>query len=99
MGIPDGFCYWLDLKRDYIVMRWDWITRDEQGRETVTESDVTEETARSPKGVWHATRVRREFSGRDGKAKSPDQIYHIYVDFNVNLPDSLFEPPKPGRID
>jgi len=98
IGIPDAFRFWLDPKRDYIVMRWDWISRDEQGRETVSESDVTEETARSPQGVWYATKVRRKFPSPSGKAKSPDQVYHIFVDFNVNLPDSLFEPPAPGRI-
>jgi hypothetical protein len=98
MGSPDGCRYWLDPERDYIVMRSDSIRRDEQGQENIFESDLIEETARSPQGVWYATRVRRRFPGRDGKATSPDQIYHIYVDFNVNLPDSLFEPPTPGRI-
>ncbi len=31
--------------------------------------------------------------------KPSDQIYQIYVDFDVDLPDSLFEPQIPGRID
>jgi hypothetical protein len=98
IGIPDGFRYWLDPKRDYIVMRWDWIIRDAKDRAVISESDITEETARSPKGVWYATRIRRTFPARDGKSKSPDQIYKIYVDFNVNLETSLFEPPKIGRV-
>ena len=32
------------------------------------------------------------------KPKQTDQIYQIYMDFNADLPDSLFEAPRPGRI-
>ena len=48
--------------------------------------------------MWYATKVRRSFAGRAGQNKPGDQIYHIYVDFDADLPDSLFEPPTPGRI-
>jgi hypothetical protein len=98
IGIPDAFRYWLDPARDFIVMRWDWVMRDATGQEKVTESDITEETARSPQGVWYATKIRRTFPNPGGKASSVDQVYHLYVDFDVDLPDSLFEPPTPGRI-
>jgi hypothetical protein len=79
-------------------MRCDMIVRDGNGQVTVSESDTVEETARSPQGVWYATKVRRSFAGRAGQNKPGDQIYHIYVDFDADLPDSLFEPPKPGRV-
>lgn len=98
IGLPDGQHYWLDPKRDYIVMRSDSSMRGPNGKQNVFESDTVEETARSPQGVWYATRIRRHFPQQEGKPKMNDEIYSLYVDFNVNLPDSLFEPPKPGRI-
>jgi len=98
MGLPDGNHFWLDPQRDYIVVRWDSFVRDGNGQVTVVESDTVEETARSPQGVWYATKVRRSFAGRAGQNKLGDQVYHIYVDFDADLPDSLFEPPTPGRF-
>jgi hypothetical protein len=60
---------------------------------------VIEETARSPQGVWYATKIRRKNAAtRRDDGKSFDQVYHIYVDFNADLPDTLFDPPRPGRI-
>lgn len=67
------------------------------GKETIIESDITEETARSPQGVWYATKIRRRSVGHDPKDKSLDDVYHLYVDFHAELPDALFEPPSPGR--
>jgi hypothetical protein len=98
-GLADGNHFWLDPERDYIVVRWDMIMREEDGRVTVRESDTVEETARSPQGVWYATKVRRSFAGRIEKDRPGDQIYHIYVDFDADLPDSLFQPPAPGRLE
>jgi hypothetical protein len=96
VGVPDQYRYWLDPKRDYIAMRWDMLMVGPDAKEKVIESDTTEETARSPQGVWYATRIRRRFPDRGAKDKSPDQIYQLYVDFNSELPDSLFDPPSPG---
>ncbi len=98
MGIVNAPRYWLDPQRDYIVVRVDEAMRDQAGKANVTETDTVEETARSPQGVWYATRVRRRFPGTAGKATSPDQVFHIYIDFRADLPDSLFEPPQKGRI-
>jgi hypothetical protein len=97
IGIADRSRYWLDPQRDYIVMRWDMVMQDATGKETIIESDTTEETARSPQGVWYATKIRRRSAGRDLKGKSLDQVYHLYVDFNADLPDALFEPQSPER--
>jgi hypothetical protein len=98
IGSPDGYRYWLDPQRDYIVVRSMTVRRDGAGQEVVVEDDIVEETARSPQGVWYATRVRRKDTVRAPNAKPSDQIYHIYVDFDVDLPASLFEPQKPGRV-
>ena len=97
-GIADETRYWLDPERDYIVMRWDMIHPDGNGKEVVIESDLTEGVARSPHGVWYATKIRRKNTVNAGTAKSSDQVYHIYVEFDAQLPDSLFEPPKIGRV-
>jgi len=99
IGSPDGIRYWLDPQRDYIVMRCDSFLRDEKRQETMVESDRVEETARSPQGVWFATKIRRKNPSPDGKSKPIDQVYRIYVDFDAELPDSLFEPPTPRRIE
>jgi hypothetical protein len=98
MGIPDAYRYWLDPERDYIVMRSDMLMRDGNGKEVIEESDITEGTARSPQGVWYATRIRRTFPSRRTKKDFLEQLYLLYLDFNADLPDSLFEPPAPGRV-
>lgn len=88
--------YWLDPARDYVVVRWDRLSGD-AGHETVTGSTIIEELARSPQGIWYATRVRDKAAlTRDGKTY--DRMTHFDVDFNVRLSDSLFQPPRPGRI-
>jgi hypothetical protein len=97
-GSPDENRYWLDPKRDFIVVRMDWVTRDAAGREKVTQRTTAEETARSPQGVWYATKIRRSSPDAVGNQKFDDQVAEFYVDFDVKLPDSIFEPPKPGKI-
>jgi hypothetical protein len=97
-GMPDVERYWLDPQRDYIVMQWDTITRDEKGKEAIFERDTVEETARSPQGVWYATRIRRTFPSRARNGNFGDQVYQLYVDFTIDFPDALFEPQTPRRI-
>ncbi|MHC5541426.1 hypothetical protein ACYOEI_24665, partial [Singulisphaera rosea] len=99
IGIPDGYRYWLDPQRDDIIVRWEMAMRDDNGKETIISNHTIEETARSPQGVWYATKVRLKRASRDKDGKSFDQVYHMYVDFDVKLDDSFFEPPTPGRIE
>ncbi|HEV3299828.1 MAG TPA: hypothetical protein VG055_09305 [Planctomycetaceae bacterium] len=100
-GIPDETRYWLDPARDYIVLRWDSVHFDAAGKETrVTGgSYLVEETARTPQGVWYAAKIRRKNAGTTGHGKAFDQVYHLFVDFDADLPDQLFDPPRPGRIE
>jgi hypothetical protein len=93
---PDAYRNWLDPTRDYAVVRHDMIGVDGSGKETVTHSTIIEDMARSPQGTWYATRIRTKSQGPDGKTL--DETLYLYVDFNVNLPDSFFEPPALGRI-
>jgi hypothetical protein len=98
-GLPDEQRFWLDPKRDYIVMRWDMVTRDDAGKEEIFESDTVEEVAKSPGGIWYATRIRRSSPPNDKlNGKKMDQVYHLYVNFDSDLPDAFFDPPAPGRL-
>lgn len=93
-GATEVHRYWLDPQRDYIVMHWDMVLVDESGKETITHSQTIEEVARSPQGVWYATRTRLKNAIHYPNGKLPDdQIYQLYVDFDADLPDALFEPP------
>ncbi len=95
---PDAYRSWLDPMRDYAVVRHDMIGDDGSGNETI-HSTIIDEMARSPQGTWYATRIRRKGAVKSLKdGKTSDQIIDLYVDFTANLPDSLFEPPAPGRI-
>jgi hypothetical protein len=98
LGLPDEQRFWLDPKRDYIVMRWDMVVRDEDGEETIYESDTMEEVAKSPQGVWYVKQLRRQSPSRRTNDDFLDQVYHIYVDFDVDLPDSFFDPQVPGKL-
>ena len=95
---PDLYRNWLDPTRDYAVVRHDMIGDDGSGKEEV-HSTIIDAMARSPQGTWYATQIRRKGAiGIPSKGKTYDQIIDIYVDFNADLPDSLFEPPAPGRV-
>ncbi len=93
----DAWRYWLDPARDYVVVRWDMVTSDLSGKESL-DSEIIDKMARSPQGTWYATQIRNKGAiGIPSEGKSYDQIIDIYVDFNANLPDSLFEPPAVGQ--
>jgi len=94
---PDAYRNWLDPMRDYAIVRSDMIGDDGSGKETV-DSTIIDKMAKSPQGTWYATQIRRKGAIRHSDGKTSDQIINIYVDFNADLPDSLFEPPAPGRI-
>jgi hypothetical protein len=96
---PDAYHYWIDPARGYVIVRHDMIGDfGDSGKEEV-HSTIIEEMAKSPQGTWYATRIRRRVTDGDSNKRTDDEIIDdLYVDFNVNLPDSLFEPPPPGRI-
>lgn len=91
--------FWLDPQRDYIAMRWEMVEYDDTGKEIITGKITIEETARSPQGVWYVTRARRHNASRSPKGKSSDELYYMYVDFEGELPESLFAVPKVGMVE
>jgi hypothetical protein len=97
-GLPDENRFWLDPARDYIAMRWDMVLFDDEGRPRTISSHIMDSVAKSPGGVWYATRVRRKNSVQAQDGSTHDDLYDIYVDFSVRLTDRDFEPPKVGKF-
>jgi hypothetical protein len=83
--IPDSYEYWLDPARGHAAVLW----------ESAGTRYIIEEMARSPGGVWYATRFRHFAPGPNDELI--EELFHVYVDFDVELPDSLFEVPEVGR--
>jgi hypothetical protein len=81
--------YWIDPSRGYIKLRYEFTRRD--GNRSVYEN---EKLVESPNGFWYPTIVRLKKSSEkndDGEGRY-DQVWLYYVDFNAELPDSLFKP-------
>jgi hypothetical protein len=88
--------YWFDPARDYAIVREDMIVKEESGDET-PHVTVIDKMAQSPNGTWHATRIRRIGAIGDGNGQRYDEVNDLYLDFNADLPDSLFDLPIVGH--
>jgi len=84
-AMPGGSKFWIDPAREYLVMRWDM----QNG------SHIVETVAQSPKGHWYPTRVRRKSS--DPAIK--DTFLDFYVEFDVEIPDALFDVKNPLPVE
>ncbi len=80
------------------MARWDIVSRESNGKEKITDSYHIEEAARSPQGVWYATRVRRKCASLSKPGTEDEEVYHMYVDFDVDFPDDFFKPQVAGRV-
>ena len=89
--VPEEWRFWIDPAREYLVMRWDM----QGGNDDHTSSSIVESVAQSPKGHWYPTRVRRTFPGSDSK----DDFTDFYVEFDVEIPDALFDVKKPLPVE
>jgi hypothetical protein len=76
--------WWVDPAKDYIAIRW------EMGQEFTFE---TLEAAQSPSGVWYASKILQtsKLVDNNGKTTEYREAIDIYVDFDGELPDTLFE--------
>ncbi|MDP6058277.1 MAG: hypothetical protein QGH33_05265 [Pirellulaceae bacterium] len=88
---PDEFRFWIDPAREHLVMRMDMMGDGDN----VGSSYIVESVAQSPKGHWYPTRVRRKSPRQDVK----DQILEYHVEFDVNIPDALFEVKQPLPVE
>jgi hypothetical protein len=88
---PDEFRFWIDPAREHLVMRFDMMGESDD----VGSSYIVESVAQSPKRHWYPTRVRRTHARPDVQ----DQILEYHVEFDVNIPDALFEVKKPLLVE
>lgn len=84
-AMPEGWRFWIDPARDYLVMRWDMGGR----------SHIVESVAQSPKGHWYPTRMRWTSSD----PSITDTFMDFYVEFDVEIPDALFDVKKPMPVE
>jgi hypothetical protein len=92
--LPDAYRNWLDPARDFVAVRHDMLGVDDTGKEITVSSYVIEELKQSPRGIWYATRFRV-------KAVPPvehDEVFDVFIDFDVEISDRLFEVPRVGQV-
>ena len=100
---PDAYRYWLDPAHDYVVVRFDMLSGAEQGKEEIISSHIVEDFAKSPSGVWYATRylsrtqANAKLSAELHGAKYMEWEHRFYVDFDVDIPDAMFVPQQVGE--
>jgi hypothetical protein len=56
------------------------------------DTNVAEEYARTPTGIWYPAVVRRLWPGKvTPPAKRGNTVFWFFVDFKADMPDSLFQ--------
>ncbi|MEX1233272.1 MAG: hypothetical protein WEB58_23680 [Planctomycetaceae bacterium] len=90
------FTYHLDPSRDYIVLHNSHLSYREENGERVILSESTsnyEDFEQSPKGYWYPTIIRfKSMHSNDGEVKTTESLARFYLDFDIEIPDSLFQP-------
>ena len=87
--VPQLYRYWIDPRRDYLVMRWDMVKQ--AGADASTSSYVINDVAQSPQGHWYPTEIRRVTLRLQDGIRG-DDLFRYYLDFDAPIPDSLFQP-------
>ncbi|MGP0064561.1 MAG: hypothetical protein ACLQGP_13310 [Isosphaeraceae bacterium] len=94
--LPDRYRLWIDPNKNHLAMRSEIGVfeppppRNWNGRAlkpAYIDTRILTDVARSPNGFWYPTRVLRKAS--NSKA---DQVMRFLLDFQVAIPDELFEP-------
>ncbi len=81
--------YWYDPQHGYVQRRLELTDSGSKEKDVAKTSSYEAETvAQTPSGVWYPTRVRRSYGPK------PNDGYTLwyFVDFNAELPDSVFKP-------
>jgi len=92
--------YWLDPTRGYATCRHETEGRRKPAGQatdepiTYKEIYVMEDFKQSPEGFWYPTVVRQKTVTGDNEDNddSWDKVYRYFLDFEAEIPDSLFEP-------
>jgi hypothetical protein len=85
---------WIDPARGYLIML-DETLSGTRVNHTVSQAAEIVDAAQSPSGYWYPTRLRMIGGGvsLDTGEKS-DYFNNYYLDFDAEVPDSLFEIPR-----
>lgn len=90
--------YHLDPSRDYIVIRNSHLSYREENGERVILGESTsryDDFEKSPRGYWYPTTIRDKSVYQEGnKMKTTESLARLYLDFNIDIPDSLFQPEE-----
>ncbi|MCH7688228.1 MAG: hypothetical protein IH899_16355 [Planctomycetes bacterium] len=89
--IPLRWRYWIDPKRNHLVMRWEQ-TQLKNGAEEIEMAYSFRNLKKSPQGYWYPTRIHRENAIRFMDGTTSDYIWDYYLDFKAEIPDNLFDP-------
>jgi hypothetical protein len=92
--------FWIDPDKRHAVVQFEFFDNPAIDRDPTSlpmhrhEVNVFERFVKSPLGVWYPTIVRRRAGGEAGDAPKDESQYttHYQLDFEAELPDSLFKP-------
>jgi hypothetical protein len=87
--------FWLDPNADYLARKSELTVHDNKDLSKIAFFHVQEIEASqtSPQGIAYPTKVR-EFTVDEKDQRTSEKLYSYYVDFDAEIPDNLFEPPK-----
>jgi len=86
---PDRNRFWIDPERNFLCLQAESCVFEKAEPPKIASVDtyVLETLARSPRGYWYPTRVRRKTSNF-----AVAQVTHFHLDFEAKISDELFEP-------
>lgn len=81
--------HWIDPSRSFIAMKWDWFDDTTKSIKPY----IMEKIDKSPSGIWYPTVMRWKTGSllSDGSTSMRDQVKQYFLDFEAELPDSLFK--------
>jgi hypothetical protein len=80
--------YWIDVQHDYLVTQFTTDAKGLNNKSTWTVDDM----ALSPQGNWYPTVVCFKGASRNvHNDEREDYLHTYYLDFDAEIPDSLFE--------
>ncbi len=86
--------YWVDSNKGFAMVEHDVLTTDASGKSPGEHDSkyMMEDWRQTPSGVWYPARIGNGWA-LEGPTR-PWAWYHLFLDFNTEMPDSLFRPEK-----
>jgi hypothetical protein len=91
-GHPDLYKLWVSPSKGYMALRSESSVFEGSAigsKLAYIDTMIIEGLARSPSGFWYPTRVRRQTSN-----PKTEQLWTYHLEFEVDIPDELFQPLK-----